>query len=192
MPGDRVKARRRKAERLVEQWSPQEEWRKFKTCELCQQPFCVNNYSDRQPRTPRYRSRISCPWCIGRSIQVTVDLAWATGFIEGDGSVGVKKGKTGKLYLQLQVGQKTPDRLFLLQEILEAGTIVGPYERVLTSGRPSTMSYYRVHQQEDVKQVLRRLWPFLSPQAKEKIKPMWDRVRTVNKERELSANHPGG
>lgn len=65
MPGDRAKSRERKAKRLVEQWGG-EDWRIWKTCELCGIRFVVNNWPDKKPRTPRIFKRIVCAWCRGR------------------------------------------------------------------------------------------------------------------------------
>lgn len=184
MPGDRMKSRERKLKRIQEQWSGQQKWI-YKKCELCGFKFVVNNFADRQPRTPRIRGRITCAFCRSRGIQQAVDFAWAAGFIEGDGCFGTKTGKSGKLYLQLQVGQKTPERLELLQSIFgDVGRITGPYERTLQSGNPSTMCYYRLLNQEAVQRVLRSLWPFFTPQMKQKIKPLHQKVKRVNKERE--------
>lgn len=66
MPADPAKKRQRKVEKVIEQWAPQEQWRKFKPCTLCGGLFCVNNYEDRRSRTPKVFGRPICPWCSSR------------------------------------------------------------------------------------------------------------------------------
>lgn len=66
MPGDRDKARRRKLKALDEAPGGVEDWRRYKTCELCGTLFVVNDYEDRRSRTPRILKRVCCPWCEGR------------------------------------------------------------------------------------------------------------------------------
>jgi len=40
----------------------------YKLCDICQQPFCVNNWDDRKPRTPKYKGFIVCHMCDPRPI----------------------------------------------------------------------------------------------------------------------------
>lgn len=42
-------------------------WQKFKLCYFCGRSFCVNNYPDRKPRTPKFQKQPICPWCDCRS-----------------------------------------------------------------------------------------------------------------------------
>lgn len=66
MPGDRAKSRERKLRALAQSPGGPEDWRRYKTCELCGLSFVVNNYEDRKSRTPRIFKRICCPWCASR------------------------------------------------------------------------------------------------------------------------------
>lgn len=35
----------------------------YKTCDICDRPFCVNNYDDKKSRTPKYKDFVICVEC---------------------------------------------------------------------------------------------------------------------------------
>lgn len=75
-------------------------WLKYRNCDICGRPFCVNNYADRRVRVPRYRGRIICSFCrygIGKRlvqleqiVEQAADLGCLKRFIRK--KLGLKKG----------------------------------------------------------------------------------------------------
>lgn len=81
------------------------------------------------------------------------ELAWAAGFIDGEGTIGRQYAK-GKTYgRKLAVPQKHRECLDRLQAALGCGT-------VYTSNRP--IFTYQLCRRADVDHVLQVLWPYLS------------------------------
>ena len=40
----------------------------YRRCDICLEPFCVNNWPDRKPRTPKFKDFIVCHLCDPRPI----------------------------------------------------------------------------------------------------------------------------
>lgn len=40
----------------------------YKRCDICDAPFCVNNWEDRKARTPRFKGFVVCPNCDPRAV----------------------------------------------------------------------------------------------------------------------------
>lgn len=58
-------ARRIRARKLDRRGLPVDDrsWMKFKNCELCGRPYCVNNYSDHKTRLRKWQGFIICAYC---------------------------------------------------------------------------------------------------------------------------------
>jgi hypothetical protein len=91
----------------------------------------------------------------------THELAWAAGFVDGEGCFSVMKIRRGRPrnYPLLTISQREPpDVLYRFQAAVGVGYVNGPYQ---TIGRPAY--YYRVNGAEKVFRVVKLLWPWLSP-----------------------------
>lgn len=40
----------------------------YKLCEICGQPFCINNWDDKKPRTPKFKDFVICGGCDPRPL----------------------------------------------------------------------------------------------------------------------------
>lgn len=92
-------------------------------------------------------------------------LAWAAGFIDGEGSFGIQRQKGKKDILYLQAGQTDRRVLDKLRIILGDGKVYGPY-----SGKKENWSewyYYRLTGNERVKRVYKELDKYLSAPKRE-------------------------
>lgn len=112
---------------------------------------------------------------------MNVELAWAAGFFDGEGSVYVrhtqrhKGGTTGRVYplttVEVSLSQVRVEPLKRFLEAVQIGTLRGPYQhrkithapyfRWQTAGRPS------------VHKVLSLLWPYLSLPKREQFQKCW-------------------
>lgn len=91
-----------------------------------------------------------------------MELAWAAGFIDGEGTFGIQRQKERKDILYLQAGQVDRFVLDRLQEALELGKVYGPYKAKKIGW--SEYYYFRLTGNEKVKQAFGLLCPWLSPQ----------------------------
>jgi len=114
-----------------------------------------------------------------------LELAWAAGFFDGEGSIYVvhkkrcKGGTTGKYYpntgVELSISQIHPQPLERFLSAVKTGSMSGPYKpkkenhspywRWNTAGRPTTYK------------VVCLLWPFLSTPKREQIKRCWEELK---------------
>lgn len=89
------------------------------------------------------------------------ELAWAAGFIDGEGSFGIQKGNGKRKDLPFfsagQVDRRVLDRLCVA---LEVGKVYGPY----TTKNPNENDYhyFRVTGRKKVIQIASMVWPWLS------------------------------
>lgn len=93
------------------------------------------------------------------------DLAWAAGFIDGEGHFGIanKERMTPQIYLSAgQCDRRVLDRL---QAIL-GGKVYGPYKQ--KKAGHNDYHYWRLGSQE-TKVAAERLWPWLSEVKKEQF-----------------------
>lgn len=90
--------------------------------------------------------------------------AWAAGFYEGEGYVGIKKQQKGRVYLRLSVGQRT---LWPLEQFL---TVVGVGKIRHRVMRGEEIWYYEAGRSHNVLIVLGKLWPYLSPRRIEQAR----------------------
>lgn len=81
------------------------------------------------------------------------DLAWAAGFFDGEGYIGVRRN-CGYEYVSLQITQKDPRPLKRWTRIF-GGSVNGPYRRVYPL---YAVSYGDV----DSRRIIELLFPFLS------------------------------
>lgn len=98
-----------------------------------------------------------------------VDLAWCAGLFDGEGSTSVLKAQRDKYsYIRLSVSQKDNRVLQKFQSILGCGKIYKAKKRNIHS--------FDVYIQEQVIDVLNKLWPYLSEVKKEQAIKAYDRV----------------
>lgn len=95
----------------------------------------------------------------------TASVCWAAGLFNGEGSTIVSKSGSLK-YVYLRIGQNDPQVLKIFGEIVEYGNLQGPYEekykRPDGTYRKIYMWRYQVAAQQEVDEVLKTLWPYLS------------------------------
>jgi hypothetical protein len=92
------------------------------------------------------------------------ELAWAAGFLDGEGSFGVyrKAGRRNLIYLQAsQCDRRVLDRL---QQALGAGKVYGPYEGRRKGWR--TYYYFRLTGAK-THGAAEKIWPWLSEVKRE-------------------------
>jgi len=91
------------------------------------------------------------------------ELAWASGFFEGEGSVA-HQGYN----FRIDAAQVDREPLEQLLKIIGLGKIYGPYKRENPRARP--LSYWTVCGYEKVQAVACMLWPWLSRRRKDQLK----------------------
>ena len=84
---------------------------------------------------------------------MTVEIAWAAGFFDGEGSTSLDKSKP-----RVAIGQKDRQVLDRFKTAVGYGKVYGPYVYV---NPPRTFFYYVVRRQQ-AEDVIACLWPFLS------------------------------
>jgi hypothetical protein len=98
------------------------------------------------------------------------ELAWATGFYEGEGGFYVRA--TGAC--TLRVTQSTPERLIRFCNAVGAGVVRGPYRNgTRLDGSPIYQYQAIVRSRRIVGQVLTAMWPYMSTQGKVQTKVKW-------------------
>ncbi len=91
-------------------------------------------------------------------------LAWAAGFLDGEGHFGVQKDRN---ILYISAGQTDRKVLDRLKTALEDGNIYGPYKQKNPNHKP--YYYYKLTGNKRVEKALYRINPFLSGKKKEQI-----------------------
>lgn len=100
-----------------------------------------------------------------------LELAWAAGFFDGEGSAFQMRGKKpGQVYLALQVSQKDKRPLERFSKALGIGRVRGPYKS------HNGQSFWAVSGKK-AQVVIEQLWPYLSEPKREQI----TRVEELNK-----------
>ena len=104
-------------------------------------------------------------------------LAWAAGFIDGEGSFYVQKTASAKRPKRprrprFEVGQIDPYVLYRLQGILPFGAkVLGPYEnKSYPNSKAKPVYIYSVSGFEDVQALLALVWEWLGPIKREQAK----------------------
>jgi len=93
-------------------------------------------------------------------------LAWAAGFMDGEGNFRCKKSKYGTLSPIMQAAQIDPDVLYRLNRSLgNIGTVYGPYK--LKTGKD--VWSFHVGSFEKFQAASAMLWPFLSNIKRQQI-----------------------
>ncbi len=88
------------------------------------------------------------------------ELAWAAGFVDGEGCF---YSASSKRYPRLSISQNDKEVLERFQESVGLGKIYGPYP-------PRPDFEYRLNGLEKVQAVIAMLWPWLSGKKKEQAK----------------------
>ena len=88
-----------------------------------------------------------------------IDLAWAAGLFDGEGSTSTLKAQRDKYtYLRMSVSQKDRRVLDKFQVIVGAGKVYG---------NKRGMHSWDCFRKDDVLKVLKKLWPYISEQKRE-------------------------
>lgn len=83
------------------------------------------------------------------------DVAWCAGLFDGEGSTSLLKTQRDRYtYVRMSVSQKYPEVLEKFQKTMGVGKIYKSNKREIYS--------YDVYKQQDVEEVLNKLWPYLS------------------------------
>lgn len=102
-----------------------------------------------------------------------VDLAWAAGFFDGEGSTSILKAQRDKYaYIRMSVSQKYPELLEKFKFIVGHGKIYKSNTREIYS--------WNCYKQNEVNLVLDTLWPFLSEMKKQQANTAKQGVLTYN------------
>lgn len=113
-----------------------------------------------------------------------VGAAWAAGFYEGEGSVGVARyPRSHTIRIQVRQSSKTeepPEVLTRMREILGEGKVYGPYHQ----GKYPTFSL-NITGFPAVERILGRLWPYLGPVKREQAIRVFEEC-----DRALPVNYP--
>lgn len=86
------------------------------------------------------------------------ELAWAAGFIDGEGHTGARETKWGTYQWSIQVHQKGREPLDRLQKILGG--------KVYKTGRAGIYKW-SIQKKQDVVNTLEKLWPYLTDVKKD-------------------------
>lgn len=127
----------------------------------------------RQP----FRARIGHISNLGGSLETfdTHELAWAAGFIDGEGWIGCS-GKHAVLQITAsQVDRRALDRLVVA---LHAGRVSGPYKKGSSVTKP--IYQFNLCRLEDTQMAIIRLWPWLGPYRRAQAKNSLLRVRNLH------------
>lgn len=87
------------------------------------------------------------------------DLAWVSGFFDGEGCFTIRQNKYGKQYAMVTVSQVHREVLEKCQRITGLGTIGGPYQAKQPNRQPSYR--WRMYNFEQVQALLAMMWPWL-------------------------------
>jgi len=93
------------------------------------------------------------------------ELAWAAGFIDGEGSFGIQRQKGKKDIAYLQAGQTDREVLDRLQATIADGKVYGPYTPRRKNDQP--YYYYRLTGNKRVEEAGLKIYPWLSSRKKE-------------------------
>lgn len=101
------------------------------------------------------------------------ELAWAAGFYDGEGYVGISRGRQ----IGVNITQVHPAVLERLRDAVKLGKLYGPYTRKKVTYSPCW--YYQIYGFERVQYFFCLLWPWLSPEKKIQAKAALLRARGV-------------
>lgn len=97
------------------------------------------------------------------------ELAWAAGFFDGEGHVGVHRDKRPGRNLKLQIGIEQADKR-PLERFKEAVEWSGTVARRTAPRTPNRRQMYRIIMgHNDTVLTMRRLWPYLSLPKREQL-----------------------
>lgn len=101
-----------------------------------------------------------------------IDLAWAAGFLEGEGCFGWSGGKKGPSSERISAGQKNPEPLYKLLAMF--GGRIGMQHQmtknlIKSQGVATSLPYWMVSGSR-ARGVMMTLYPLLSKRRQEKIK----------------------
>ena len=96
-----------------------------------------------------------------------LELAWAAGFFEGEGSVTGTLHR-GKFRLQLTISQREPSTLCRFLHAVKLGNVTGPYHYAKHGFKPCSERWsYQVYGKK-AHEVMQRLMPYVSGPKKER------------------------
>lgn len=100
-------------------------------------------------------------------------LAWAAGFFDGEGHIGITGTKNKHLHIQVCQTEEGP--LERLKAVLGVGKIYGPYNATGLARRP--YKQYHIDTFERVQHAICLMWPWLSRPKREQAKAAFSAYR---------------
>ena len=98
----------------------------------------------------------------GAAMGYETELAWAAGFFDGEGHVGVRRDKRPGRVLGLQIGIEQVDQ----RPLIRFGNAVGWHGHVVSRGKPRAenrrLLYRIIMGHADTVATFQKLWPYLS------------------------------
>jgi hypothetical protein len=100
-----------------------------------------------------------------------VELIWAAGFFDGEGTISVRTGKRSKTQtvMNLKVRQNDRRPLDRFQQAVGCGKVYGPYERKAGDLSSNPYHVWELNKQQEIFDVIDALIPFLSEPKREQI-----------------------
>ncbi len=145
----------------------------------------VNSLWSAEILASAWESHLAC--ARDQALVTDEERAWAAGFFDGDGSIGAYRQRTKRSeYLVLSAavtqaaGRGTFENLTRFRQVVDAGSVNGPYEPRGWSRLPQYKWQLKGHK---VELVMDRLWPWLDDAKRETAKTAIDRARRSFAER---------
>lgn len=116
---------------------------------------------------------------------MSIELAWAAGFFDGEGSVYINHRKetirkTGKFQsawvsIDCNIHQVRIEPLLRFKEAVGKGVVNGPYKPKTIKSRPYYM--WTTAGRHNVYPIILALWPYLSLPKKEQFYKCWEELK---------------
>ena len=103
------------------------------------------------------------------------DLAWASGFFEGEGCLGIYDNGRGRFYLRAEVSNTDEDSLRRFMTAVGIGRLYGPYQK----GKPSDKAVFvwQAPGFEKTQAVIAMLWSGLGERRRIKARQILHDMR---------------
>lgn len=106
------------------------------------------------------------------AVPVEFELAWCAGFFDGEGTTSILKAQRDRYsYIRMGISQKHPELLERFQTAVGFGKIYKSKTRNIYS--------WNCYKQDDVNQVLNKLWIYLGTHKKEQALKAYERLNAA-------------
>lgn len=110
----------------------------------------------------------------GKTPDKTAELAWAAGFFDGEGWIGVRQSGD-RWYPRMSVSQCDRRTLLRFKQAIQGGKVIGPY--FSTKHKPVHM--WRCNCKAECLRIAESLWPFLSYQKRDQVLRAYSKIAAV-------------